>query len=69
MKKQKWCWIAREVKGGWVINLCIGKIDLKPHTRKVFKTIKHVENFANSVIESSGKIVFIHLKNSKFKTE
>ncbi len=66
MKQKKWCWLAREVKGGWKLRLCIGKHDFIPKPNDIFKTVKAVESFADSFIPSNGKIIFIHLKDSKF---
>lgn len=69
MAQKKWCWLATEVKGGWKLKLEIGKHTFKPVPNEVFKTIKGVENFANSFVPSDGKIVFIQLKNTKFPTK
>ena len=69
MSKSKWCWLATEVKGGWKLKLEIGKYTFKPVPNEIFKTVKATENFANSFIQSDGKMVFIHLKNTKFPTK
>lgn len=67
MNKQKWCWLAREVKGGWRLSLEIGKYTYKPNPNDIFKTTQLVESFAN--VFGKGKIVFIHLKDSKYPTK
>lgn len=76
MNYKKWCFVATEVKGGWRLKLVIGDLEMKAkHGRKggykerLFKTVKSVENFANAFVPADGKIVFVHLKESKFKAK
>lgn len=65
-KNTQWCWLAREVKDGWKVTLEIGKYTFIPNPKEVYKTVKAVEKFANSFLPSDGKIVYMHLKNTKF---
>lgn len=65
MNTKKWCWIATEVKGGWKLKLCIGNVYFKSQGH-IIKSMKAVENFTNVVGNSDGKVVFIHLKNTKY---
>lgn len=60
----KWCWLAKETKNGWKLSLEIANTTLKSNV--TFKTIKAVEKYANVFTPSVGKIVFIHLKNTKY---
>jgi len=61
--KSKYCWFATEVEGGWRLKLAWGAKDY-PVTGVVFKTVEEVEMVCHS---PKGKVVFVHLKNSKFK--
>lgn len=65
--KQKWCWLAKEVKSGWRLSLEIGKYTYKPTPNEIFKTIQSVESFTS--VFGKGRTVFIHLKNSKYEIE
>jgi hypothetical protein len=66
--KTKWCWVAKETNRGWKLKLCIGNRDLKivNPNKKYFKSTKAVENFCDSICNSDGKIVFVHLKNTRY---
>lgn len=57
---KKWCFVAREVKGGWRLKLAYGSKDY-PVRGVVFRKIEEVERLTHD-----GKVVFIHLKNSKY---
>ena len=63
--KTKWCWLATEVKGGWRLKLCYGSKDVNL-SGLVFKTIEEIEMITSG---QDGKIVFIHLKDSKYPTK
>ena len=60
INKYKWCWVAIEVKDGWKLNLSVGSSDFKLNGA-IFTSIEEVEN-----IFGKSKIVFIHLKNTKY---
>ena len=60
MQNTKWCFVATEVKGGWRLKLAYGAKDY-PVKGIVFTTMEEVEQ-----ITHDGKVVFIHLKNSKY---
>ncbi len=60
---KKWCWVATEVKGGWRLKLAYGPKDYNLKGL-VLKTEEEVEAIVNG---EGGKIVFVHLKNTKFK--
>lgn len=60
MKNKKWCFVAREVKGGWRLKLAYGAKDY-PIRGIVFKTVAEIEELTHK-----GKVVFVHLKNSAF---
>ncbi len=66
MKIKKWCWVATEVKGGWRLKLAYGSKDYRL-VGAVFKTIEEIKMITKAhdgkVI---GKIVFVHLKNTKY---
>ena len=64
--KTKWCWLAKETSKGWRLSLEIGKHTMKTPSNLVFKTVKAAERFAESCTNADGKIVFIHLKDTKF---
>ena len=66
MTNKKWCWLARETKKGWRLSLEIGNHTMKTPSNLIFKTVKAVESFANSITDADGKIVFIHLRNTKY---
>lgn len=57
---KKWCFVAREVKGGWRLKLAYGSSDY-PVSGAVFKKMEEIEQLTHD-----GKVVFIHLKNSKY---
>jgi len=61
IKKYKWCWVAKEVKGGWKLNLSCnnGHWNL---SGAIFTSMEEIE----MITQTSGKIVFIHLKNSNY---
>lgn len=61
MKNKKWCWLAIEVKGGWRLKLCYGSKDFKL-VGAIFKTVEEIE----TIIETENKIVFVHLKDTKY---
>jgi len=62
MKNKKWCWLATEVKGGWRLKLCYGNKDVNL-SGLVFKKMEEIEMITQG---EGGKIVFIHLKDSKY---
>jgi len=63
MKKlYKWCWVAKEVKGGWKLSLFCNNIEHKL-SKALFTKIEEVEMITN---RKDGKVVFIHLKDSKY---
>lgn len=58
---KKWCWVATEVKGGWRLKLAYGPKDynLKGLILKSYEAVEEITG-------TKGKVVFVHLKNSKF---
>lgn len=60
---KKWCFVAKEVKGGWRLKLAYGSKDY-PVRGIVFKKMEDIEQLTHD-----GKVVFIHLKNSKYQVE
>lgn len=62
MKKlYKWCWVAKEVKDGWKLSLFCNNIEHKVG-KALFTKMEEIE----MITTSKGKIVFIHLKDSKY---
>lgn len=57
---KKWCFVATEFKGGWRIKLAYGPKDYILRGA-IFKRMADIEQLTHS-----GKVVFIHLKNSKY---
>lgn len=57
---KKWCFVAKEVKGGWRLKLAYGSKD-HPVRGIVFNKMEEVEQLTHD-----GKVVFIHLKDSKY---
>ena len=51
--KSKWCWVAKETKGGWRLALAIGKQDIR-----LEGLILANENEVKKV--AKGNIVFVH---------
>ena len=60
MKNTKWCFVAKEVKGGWRLKLAYGAKDY-PLSGAIFKEMEEVEQLTHD-----GKVVFLHLRNSKY---
>jgi len=61
MKNKKWCWVATETKNGWRLKLACGSRDYK---------VVGILLDQKSIIEvtgTRGKIVFVHLKNTKYE--
>lgn len=61
VNKYKWCWVAREVKNGWKLSLSVGSQDFKLN-KAIFTSIEEIE----TLTDTSGKVVFVHLKNTKY---
>lgn len=61
MKNTKWCFVAKEVKEGWRLKLAYGAKDY-PVRGITFKTVEEIEQLTHD-----GKVVFVHLKDSKFQ--
>jgi len=57
--KYKWCWVAKEVLGGWKVSLECNKESFKL-PKAIFTTMEEVNMVCN------GNVVFIHLKNTKY---
>ena len=62
-KSKKWCFVAKEVKGGWRLKLAYGSSDYVV-SGAVFKRMEEIEQLTHD-----GKVVFVHLKNSKYKVK
>lgn len=60
---KKWCFVAKEVKGGWRLKLAYGSKDY-PIRGIIFKKMEEIQQLTHD-----GKVVFIHLKNSKYPVE
>ena len=58
--KKKWCWVAKEVKGGWRLKLAYGSKDY--NLSGLVLNMKQIIQ----VTGKRGKIVFVHLKNTKY---
>lgn len=57
---KKWCFVATEGEGGWRLKLAYGSKDF-PVRGIIFKKMEEVEQLTHS-----GKVVFVHLKNTKY---
>lgn len=57
---KKWCWVATEVKGGWRLKLAYGSKDY--YLSGLVLNQKSLINITGK----RGKIVFLHLKNTKY---
>ena len=57
---KKWCFVAKEVKGGWRLKLAYGSKDYSVRGI-IFKKMEDIEQLTHD-----GKVVFIHLKNSRY---
>ena len=60
---KKWCFVAKEVKGGWRLKLAYGSKDY-PVRGIIFKNMEDIEQLTHD-----GKVVFVRLKNSKYQVE
>ncbi len=60
LKNKKWCWVATEIKGGWRLKLEAGS-ETYNLSGLVLTTMEAVKE-----ITGGHRIVFAHLKNSKF---
>jgi len=60
---KKWCFVAKEVKGGWRLKLVYGSKGY-PVSGIVFKKMEEIEQLTHD-----EKLVFDHLKNSKYPVE
>ena len=59
----KWCWVAKETRYGWKVKFaCNGSEKDFPLSGIILTSIEEVE----TIFGDSGKVVFIHLKNSKY---
>ena len=54
--KAKWCWVARQYRAGWRVNLSVGKLDCRP-INYWFLTEADVQK-----VLPGGKIVFVHMR-------
>lgn len=57
---KKWCWVATEVKEGWRLKLMYGSKDYN-----LSGLVLSMEQIIQ-VTGKRGKVVFIHLKNTKY---
>ena len=60
MKNKKWCWLATEVRGGWRLKLGVGNNEF------VVKGLILGQKDIINITGKRGKIVFLHLKNTKY---
>ena len=60
MKNKKWCWLATEVRGGWRLKLVVGNNEF------VVKGLILGQKDIINITGKRGKIVFLHLKNTKY---
>jgi hypothetical protein len=54
---KKWCFVAREIKGGWRLKLAYGSKDY-PVRGIIFKKMEEIQQLTHD-----GKIVFVHLND------
>lgn len=64
---KKWCWLAKETSKGWRLSLEIANKSLKSQGFSL--TTREVKNYVALVsgeYAAENKIVFVHLKNTKY---
>lgn len=61
LNKYKYCWLAKEVKNGWKLYLCVSNKEF-PVTGALFTNMLEI----SQITGHKGKVVYSHLKNTKY---